>query len=93
MIHSRVEGFTKVIGEKQGYKPLFVKEDPIVDPVSKRETQLLTTAWTPLPHELEILNRGGSVHVKLLTVGHPPIKVDVGPAPAMVEDQLITPEG
>lgn len=88
MIHVRIEGYDKVIGEKQGYKPLFVRTTPVIDPVSKKETSLLETAWTPTPKQLEALNKGASVHVKLLTTGHPPIKVDVGPTPAIVEDDI-----
>lgn len=81
MNHAIITGYTDKIGEKQGYKPLFVRRTPIVDPTSKAPTQLQETAWTPSPHELAQLNAGGSVIVKLLSTGHPPIKVEVGDVP------------
>ena len=81
MNHARIEKHTAVLGVKQGYKPLYVRETPVIDPTTKVKTLLHETAWTPTPHELELLNRGATIHVALLAAGHPPIKVTVGPTP------------
>jgi hypothetical protein len=81
MLHGRIEGATNVLGAKQGYKPLYVRATNVTDPVSTNATYLLETAWTPTPEELDMLNRGASVHVGLLCSQHPPIKVGVGPIP------------
>ncbi|WP_280987445.1 hypothetical protein [Georhizobium profundi] len=42
----------------------------------------MVTAWQPTPDELERLNAGASVHLRVLGVAHPPVMVEVGPAPA-----------
>jgi hypothetical protein len=81
MIQARILGYTNVLGVRQGYKPLYVKSTPIVDPISKNETLLIETAWTPTPEELDALVNGASIRVGLLCNTHPPIKVDVGEAP------------
>jgi len=38
----------------------------------------MVTAWHPTPKELEALNAGAPVHVRILGREHPPIMVDVG---------------
>lgn len=81
MFHARILHHTVVLGEAQGYKPLYVKQQPALDPVSKNETLLHSTAWTPTPRELELLNAGCSIQVVILANAHPPMKVQVGPVP------------
>lgn len=81
MFRARVLHHTHVLGEAQGYHPLYVKCEKAVDEVSKNETWRQTTAWTPTPRELELLNAGCSIQVVILADRHPPIKVQVGPCP------------
>lgn len=78
---ARIENHTKVIGIQQGYRGLYVRETPVVDPISKNKTVLQETAWTPTPAELVLLNLGCSVHVKVMSANHPPMMVGVGPLP------------
>lgn len=75
MIVGRIENATRVLGKAQGYAGLPVR-DQSVDNVP-----CMVTAWLPTPEELAALNAGASVHVLILGVVHPPIKVDVGPTP------------
>lgn len=72
----RILGATRAIGKAQGYKEL-----PIRDELTKSGAPCMVTAWHPTPKELEALNAGAPVHVRLLGVGHPPIMVEVGEVP------------
>jgi hypothetical protein len=71
----RIENATRVLGKSQGYLGLPVR-DEYVDQIP-----CMTTAWLPTPKELEALNAGAAVHVKLLGIVHPPILVEVGEPP------------
>jgi hypothetical protein len=46
----------------------------------------MVTAWKPTPAELEALNAGASVHVRILGQIPPPMNVMVGPVPEMLPD-------
>lgn len=81
MNHARIERHTNVLGERQGYKPLYVRKSNVVDGVSKNPTYLYETAWAPTPQEIELLLKGATIHVGILSAEHPPIKVTVGPTP------------
>jgi hypothetical protein len=41
----------------------------------------MVTAWLPTPKEVEALNAGAPVHVRILGTAHPPIMVTTGDAP------------
>jgi len=41
----------------------------------------MVTAWLPTPKELEALNAGAPVHVRIIGIHHPPIMVEVGETP------------
>lgn len=76
----RIEGCTRVLGKSQGYLGLPVKDEPINCAVNG-VVNSMTTAWLPTPKELEALQNGAAVHVRILGTAHPPIIVDVGPVP------------
>jgi hypothetical protein len=78
----RIEGATRVIGKSQGYMGLPLRDETINCKVNGEATPAMVTAWLPTPKELEALNAGAPVHVRILGVGHPPIMVEVGPVPA-----------
>lgn len=80
MQNANIENWTHRIGKDQGYLELVIRVEPIEiapDVVVAR----MVSAWTPSPKELEALNKGASVHVSLITNGHPPINVEVGNPP------------
>jgi hypothetical protein len=81
MNQARIEGFTQELGRRQGYKPLYVRQTPVTDTVVNNTTMLLETAWEPTVEEIAMLLKGAKIHVGILSVGHPPIKVTVGPVP------------
>lgn len=81
MLIKRIEGFTRLLGKSQGYLGLPVRDEVIVDAATDDETPSMTTAWEPTPEELDALNAGASVQVRLLGDVHPPIMVFTGPVP------------
>lgn len=76
-----IENSTRVLGKQQGYMGLPVRDELINCSVNGKDTPIMVTAWLPTPKELEALNRGASVHVRILGTEHPPILVKVGPLP------------
>lgn len=81
MLVGRIKGATRVIGRSQGYLGLPIRDEAIDCPVNGGGTPSMVTAWFPTPRELEALNAGAPVHVRLLGTAHPPIMVEVGEAP------------
>lgn len=77
----RIKGATRVIGKSQGYMGLPLRDEVINDSVNGEGTPAMVTAWLPTPKELEALNAGAPVHVRILGTGHPPIMVEVGEPP------------
>lgn len=77
----RIRGATRVLGKAQGYRGLPVRDEPINCTVDGPDTPSMVTAWLPTPKELEALNAGAAVHVRILGTAHPPIMVEVGEVP------------
>lgn len=84
----RILGATRILGKAQGYMGLPVRDEAITVrdetincTVDGEGTPSMVTAWLPTPKELEALNAGASVHVRILGTVHPPIMVDVGEVP------------
>lgn len=77
----RIHGATRVVGKSQGYFGLPIRDGVINDAVNGPNTPTMTTAWLPTPKELEALNAGAAVHVRILGTVHPPIMVEVGETP------------
>ncbi len=81
MLIGRIDGATRVLGKSQGYLGLPVRDGVINCSVGGEDTPCMTTAWMPTPAELEALNAGAAIHVTLIGTAHPPIMLEVGPAP------------
>jgi hypothetical protein len=77
----RIKNATRVIGKSQGYMGLPLRDELINCKVGGEGTPSMVTAWHPTPKELEALNAGAPVHVRLIGTGHPPIIVEVGEIP------------
>ena len=77
----RITGATRVLGKCQGYLGLPVRDETINDTVNGSGTPCMVTAWLPTPDELERINAGAPVHVRILGTAHPPIMVEVGDTP------------
>lgn len=77
----RIEGTTRMLGKSQGYLGLPVRDVVLNCSVNGPETPAMETAWHPTPAELEALNSGASVVLRVLGVLHPPVMVYVGQPP------------
>jgi hypothetical protein len=76
----RIENSTRILGKSQGYAGLPVRDEAINCKVAGLVNSMVT-AWLPTPKELEALNAGAPVHVRILGTQHPPIMVTVGDVP------------
>lgn len=77
----RIEGATRVVGKAQGYHGLAIRDQRINCTINGPGTPEMVTAWLPTPKELEALNAGAAVHVRILGTLPPPMLVDVGAPP------------
>ena len=76
-----IEGKTRTIGEGQGYLGLSLRDELIHCSVGGADTPAMVSAWKPTQDELDALNQGAAIQVRLVGGSHPPIMVGVGPAP------------
>ena len=76
-----ITGATRTIGKSQGYMGLPLRDEILNCKVNGEGTPAMVTAWHPTPKELEALNAGAPVHVRILGTAHPPIMVEVGDRP------------
>jgi hypothetical protein len=72
-----MKGATRIVGYKQGYEPLPVKDITVANQQGE-VMPCMVTAWLPTPDELQLLNAGVPVIVMILGTEHPPIKLTVG---------------
>lgn len=77
----RISGTTRVLGKSQGYLGLPVRDELINEATNGPGTPAMTTAWIPTPDEINRINQGASIHVRILGTSHPPIMVEVGEVP------------
>lgn len=76
-----IKGATRVVGKSQGYLGLPVRDEPFNCTVNGPAAPSMVTAWLPTPKELEALNAGAAVHVRILGDVPPPMIVTVGEPP------------
>ena len=83
MMAARIEGCTRVLGAPHGWTPetsgpccgLPIREEIAGD------MPVMVSTWEPTPAELEALNAGAKVMLRVLGTGHPPVMLYVGDAP------------
>jgi hypothetical protein len=84
MIVAMIEGATRIVGKAQGFIGLPLR-DQVIDEKTLGRVPSMVTAWTPTPAELDAINAGANIHVRLLCMSiHPPIVVSVGPSPGVL---------
>lgn len=81
MIVAHIEGATRIAGRHQGFLGLPIRDEVIHEKVQGIGTPCMVTAWTPTPAELEALNAGANVHVRICGTLPAPMMVEVGPKP------------
>lgn len=75
----RIRGATRVLGERQGYIGLPVRDQVIQTQIGDEvhEVQAMYTLWRPSVEELEQLNAGAAIRLCVLGQGHPPVHMEV----------------
>lgn len=81
MISLVIAGATRALGKAQGYYTLAVRDEPVRCAISGPDTPSMVTAWEPTPDELDRLNRGAPVLLRVMGRAHPPVMVTVGEVP------------
>lgn len=76
-----IQGATRVLGKSQGYLGLPVRDVLINETVNGPDTPAMETAWLPTPKEIEAIQRGAPVILRVLGAAHPPVMVEVGEVP------------
>lgn len=87
MIPARIVGATRVLKAPPDWNEA---RDGKCSALAIRDSQygdmpVMTSAWTPTPEELELLNKGASVHVGIIGRSHPPLFVTTGSTPDEIE--------
>lgn len=78
MMIKRISGFTRIIGQSQGYIGLPLRDEVIVDAATGLRTPAMVTAWEPTPKELQRLLHGEPIYLRVLGNQHPPVSIWVG---------------
>ena len=74
----RIDGFTRVLGQSQGYLGLPLRDIFINDTVTGPHTPAMETAWFPFPAEIEAIVNGAPIILRVVGTQHPPVMIDVG---------------
>ena len=78
MLPLRISNATRVLAETQDeYHALAIRDELFED-----GTPCMTSVWEPTPKELEMLNSGGAVVLRILGVRFPPVILETQPAPS-----------
>jgi len=81
VIIARIKDATRVIGQRQGYLGLPLRDEMVHDKATGQDTPSMVTAWEPTPDEIERLQRGAPVLLRVLGNVHPPVMITVGDVP------------
>lgn len=73
MMIKMIAGHTRVIGKSQGYLGLPIRDEKIACTVNGDSTPCMTTAWEPTPDEIAAIVAGGTVYLRIIGTGHPPV--------------------
>lgn len=76
-----ISGHTRILGKSQGYLGLPLRDVRINCTVGGEGTPAMETAWFPTPKEIEAINAGAPVILRIIGTAHPPVMVDVGDPP------------
>lgn len=75
---TKIDGFTRVIGEEQGYIGLPLRDISVNDPVTGPDAPAMESAWQPDAADLVTLQAGGQIILRLYGTQHPPVAIYVG---------------
>lgn len=77
----RISGATRVLGQRQGYLGLPLRDVVINCSVGGEQTPAMETAWLPTPAELAAIAAGAPIILRIVGTAHPPVMVEAGEVP------------
>ncbi len=77
MIIAMIKGATRICGKAQGYLGLPIRDIVLIDKTTGHYTPAMETAWTPTPDQIERINKGANIIVRILGEVPPPMMLDV----------------
>lgn len=77
----RIPGFTRILGQSQGYIGLPLRDVVINCTVGGPATPAMEVAWLPGPVDIERIVAGASIITRVVGTQHPPMMVEVGLPP------------
>lgn len=81
MQNKMIEGYTRIVGQAQGYLGLAILDKTYYSTVDGPNTPVMITAWEPMPNELERISQGAPILVHITGNRPPPMHVTVGEVP------------
>ena len=93
MLIQVIAGATRTLGKSQGYIGLPIRDVVIECSVGGVATPAMESEWKPTAEELEALNKGGSIKLRVLGTSHPPVMLEVEAPPAKALASRITING
>jgi len=88
----RIRGFTRYLGKPSDWRP--DDQGPCNHLAIRDEMTTaghgMTSAWEPLPEEIERIKAGAPILLTVLGAVHPPVAMSVG---AALDDNPTTPDG
>lgn len=79
MMIGMIHGYTRIIGESQGYKGLPLRDGQKFDHSHYEcSTPTMTSAWFPDAAELARLVAGAPIYLEIMGTRHPPVLLSVG---------------
>lgn len=74
MMIKMIAGVTRVLGKSQGYLGLPIR-DEVMETQEAGAVPCMVSAWEPTPDEITHIAAGGTVYLRVLGVGHPPVLI------------------
>lgn len=78
----RITGATRIVGKQQGFLGLPIRDEVVNCPIAGPNFPVMVTAWLPTPKELDAINAGAAVHVRIYGSLPSPMTVEVGEPPS-----------
>lgn len=77
-----ISNHTRIIGKSQGYIGLPLRDVLLECTVNGPDTPAMETAWFPTPDELEALQAGAPIILRVHGQMHPPVCLYTGEVPS-----------
>jgi len=73
----KIKGYTRILGEDQGYLALPIKDDFTTCAVNGDETSVMYSAWIPSKEEINNVMKGCPIILSVIGNSHPPVMISV----------------